>query len=305
MHVGVLNCSQSNRITLRYQYKWSWWKLTLDKPKTPKNAKLISNRAYQCQLTSQIQWNSYEKVLECIRNFLAPSAQPIKRPESTEISFFAKGKVGCEYTLFISYFVLLHFASSWIYLSNSDIGVLNYPLSVRPRPSQRVTRSKLCLRILMHPIIFHNCKCHLHTSTLMVVQALLPYLDVHQYIWEPMIHLHLAIIFFHPKFCQLPWAKVTWAPFLMNSWTVLDYHLLDKDPRQWVCHRLIIPLRCASYFFQSSSYHGSRQSSISNPSGAQRVRIVSGLSLSQRVLLSLTSCLCPSRVRPSILGRAL
>jgi len=35
--------------------------LTLDEPKTPKNAKLIDNRAYQCQLTSQIQWNSYRK----------------------------------------------------------------------------------------------------------------------------------------------------------------------------------------------------------------------------------------------------
>jgi hypothetical protein len=40
--------------------------LTPDEPKTPKNAKLISNKAYQCQLTSQIQWNNYRKVFRKI-----------------------------------------------------------------------------------------------------------------------------------------------------------------------------------------------------------------------------------------------
>ena len=117
--------------------------------------------------------------------------------------------------------------------------------------------------------------------------------------------IYLAIVFICPKFCQLPvnqWVKVT--PFLMNSWTVLDYHIFDQDLWQWVYHCLVIPLRCASYFFQSSAYHDSRQGSISNSSGSQRIRTVSRF-ISQIVLLSLTSCLCPSRVRPSILGRAL
>ena len=64
--------------------------LTPDEPKTLKNAKLISSKAYQCQLTSQIQWSSYRKVFKKIlalilyRKFLHDHSKAAAVTESEE-----------------------------------------------------------------------------------------------------------------------------------------------------------------------------------------------------------------------------
>ena len=62
MHVGVINYSQMISLSdVKINDNDLDGNLTLDEPKTLKNAKLISNKAYQCQLTSQTQWKSYRK----------------------------------------------------------------------------------------------------------------------------------------------------------------------------------------------------------------------------------------------------
>jgi len=66
MQVGVINYSQSNDIILRCQDHDLDGNLTLDEPKTPKNAKLISNKAYQFQITSQSNGKAIEDIQKVI-----------------------------------------------------------------------------------------------------------------------------------------------------------------------------------------------------------------------------------------------